>query len=219
MARIRQFFELQPFTSKLSLKWPWTFRRYNYAFLAQSGHWGSFWALYVRLFTNSKKWSKKIFWPKMVEFGSVEISEPPKSTILGWGGWYIFSPHQRGSKALVKSFSCWPNHLGTPKAHQSRKLPKLGQKRDFAEISAPPKSTFLGWGGRNFFGPHQRGSKALVKSFWCRPNHFGALETSQSRKLLKLGPKMRFCRNFCTPKIDLFGAGWSKFFQPAPKGS
>ena len=114
MARVGQFFELQQFTSKLSLKWPWTFRRYNYAFLAQSGHWGSFWALYVRLFTNSKKWSKKFFWPKMVEFGSVEISEPPKSTILGWGGWYIFSPHQRGSKALVKSFSCWPNHFGTP---------------------------------------------------------------------------------------------------------
>ena len=105
---------------------------------------------------------------------------------------------------------------------------KNGQKNFFGpemvkfglvEISAPPKSTFLGWGGRIFFGPHQRGSKALVKSFWCRPNHFGALEDSQNRKLLKLGPKMRFCRNFCTPKIDLFGAGWSKFFRPAPKGS
>ena len=33
-----------------------------------------------------KKNAQKFFWPKMVEFGSVEISEPPKSTILGWGG-------------------------------------------------------------------------------------------------------------------------------------
>ena len=38
-------------------------------------------------------------------------------------------------------------------------------KLGLVEISAPPKSTFLGLGGRNFFGPHQRGSKALVKSF------------------------------------------------------
>ena len=92
-------------------------------------------------------------------------------------------------------------------------------KFGLVEISAPPKSTFLGWGGRNFFGPHQTGSKALVKSFWCRPNHFGALEDSQNRKLRNLGPKMRFCRNFCTPKIDLFGAGWSKFFLPASNRS
>ena len=92
-------------------------------------------------------------------------------------------------------------------------------KFGLVEISAPPKSTFLGRGGRKFFGPHQRGSKALVKSFWCRSNRFGALETSQSRKLLNLGPKMRFCRNFCTPKIDRFGVWWSNFFRLAPKRS
>ena len=106
-------------------------------------------------------------------------------------------------------------------------IQKNGQKNFFWPKSGPdgfgrnfctPKSTFSGWGGWNFFGPRQRGSKALVKSFWCRSNHFGALETSQSRKLLKLGPKMRFCRNFCTPKIDLFGVRWPKFFRPAPKG-
>ena len=117
-----------------------------------------------------------------------------------------------------------PNHpmndpLPTQKNGQKNFFGPEMVKFGLVEISAPPKSTFLGWGGRNFFGPHQRGSKALVKSFWCRPNHFGALETSQSRKLLKLGPKMRFCRNFCTPKIDLFGAGWSKFFRPAPNRS
>ena len=39
-------------------------------------------------------------------------------------------------------------------------------KLGLVEISAPPKSTFLERGGRNFFGPHQRGPKALGKIFW-----------------------------------------------------
>ena len=70
-----------------------------------------------------------------------------------------------------------------------------------------------------FFGPYQLGSKALVKCFQCRQNHFGAMKASHSRKSLKLGPKMVFCRNFCTPEFDFFGARWSKFFRPSPKKS
>ena len=80
-----------------------------------------------------------------------------------------------------------------------------------------PKIDLLGRGGWDIFSPHQRGSKALVKSFSYWPNHFGALEAYQNRKLLNLGQNMRFCRNFCTPKNALFGAGCSKFFRPAPK--
>ena len=92
-------------------------------------------------------------------------------------------------------------------------------KVGLVEISTPSNRPFWGGGGRNFFGPHQWGAKVFTKRFWYGSNHFGAMEASQSRKLLKLCPKMRFCRNFCTPKIDLFGAGWSKNFRPAPKGS
>ena len=92
-------------------------------------------------------------------------------------------------------------------------------KRGLVEISAAPNRPFWGGGVPIFFFQHQRGSKAPAKIFWCRSNHFGAMKASQSRKLLKLGPKTRFCRNFCTPKFDLFGAGWPKNFRPAPKGS
>ena len=87
------------------------------------------------------------------------------------------------------------------------------------EISASSKTTLLGWYVQIFFGPHQRSSKALTKRFLCQSNHFGALVASQSRKMLIIGSKTRFYRNFCTPKIDLFGAGWPKNFRPAPKGS
>ena len=87
------------------------------------------------------------------------------------------------------------------------------------EISASPKMTFLGCYVQKIFGPHQRSSKALTKWFLCQSNHFGALVATQSRKMLIIGPKTRFSGNFGTPKIDLFGAGWSKFFRPAPKGS
>ena len=92
-------------------------------------------------------------------------------------------------------------------------------KKGLVEISAAPNRPFWGGGVQNFFFPHQRGSKSPAKMFWCRLNHFEAMKASQSRKLLKLGPKTRFCRNFCTPKFDLFGAGWPKNFRPAPKGS
>jgi len=43
----------------------------------------------------TQKSGQKIWCPKMVEFGSVEISEPPKSTILGWVR-DIFSAHTKG---------------------------------------------------------------------------------------------------------------------------
>ena len=87
------------------------------------------------------------------------------------------------------------------------------------EISASSKTTLLGWYVQLFFGPHQRSSKALTKRFLCQSNHFGALVASQSRKILIIGSKTRFYRNFCTPKIDLFGAGWPKIFRPAPMGA
>ena len=76
---------------------------------------------------------------------------------------------------------------------------------ELVEICATPKTTYLGWDGQKFLGPPQRGSKALAKTFWCHPTHFWTIYAHQSRKLLKLGQKMRFCRNFCTPKIDFFG--------------
>ena len=87
------------------------------------------------------------------------------------------------------------------------------------EISASPKMTFLGCYVQKIFGPHQRSSKVLTKWFLCQSNHFGALVATQSRKMLIIGPKTRFSRNFGTPKIGLFGAGWPKIFRPAPKGS
>ena len=87
------------------------------------------------------------------------------------------------------------------------------------EISTVPNRPFEARDDQNFFGPYQLGSKALVKCFQCRQNHFGAMKASHSRKSLKLGPKMVFCRNFCTPEFDFFGARWSKFFRPSPKKS
>ena len=87
------------------------------------------------------------------------------------------------------------------------------------EISTVPNRPFGARDDQNFFGPYQLGSKALVKCFQCRQNHFGAMKASHSRKSLKLGPKMVFCRNFCTPEFDLFGAGWSKIFRSPPKRS
>ena len=91
-------------------------------------------------------------------------------------------------------------------------------KIGLVEISTPPKSTFLGWGGQKIFGPHQRGSKFFEKRFWYHSNHFGTQQAYQSRKLLKLGPKTRFCRNFCTPKSAILGRGGRKIFGPTPKG-
>ena len=92
-------------------------------------------------------------------------------------------------------------------------------KVSLVEISAPPNRPFWGGCGWIFFGPHQWGSKAFAKSFWRWSNHFGAMEASQSRKLPKLGPKNVVLQKFLHPQIDLFGAGWSKIFRPARKGS
>ena len=51
-----------------------------------------------------KNCQKKISCPKMVEIGLVEISAPPKSTFLGWGGQKFFGPHQMRSIKLKKCF-------------------------------------------------------------------------------------------------------------------
>ena len=44
---------------------------------------------------------------------------------------------------------------------------------ELVEISATPKTTYLGWDGQNFLGPPQRGSKALAKSFCATQPIFG----------------------------------------------
>ena len=78
------------------------------------------------------------------------------------------------------------------------------------------------------FVSHFEGFKELSKFFWC-PEPFWISKSHlirpwvyQSQKMVKKifltknGPN-GLGRNFCTPKIDLFGAGRSKFFWPRPK--
>ena len=70
----------------------------------------------------------------MVEFGSVEISEPPKSTILGRGGGCIFSPHQRGTKALETEVG--KTNFGIKFNFEvSPKLTLILQSRSFAKVT------------------------------------------------------------------------------------
>ena len=138
----------------------------------------------------------------MVKMSLVEISAPPNRPFWGGYGWIFFGPHQWGSKAFAKSFWRWSNHFGAMEASQSRKLPKLGPKIVVLQKFLHPQIDLFGAGWSNFFGPRQRGPKALRKIFGGYLTDSWALYGCWSQKSLILGQKTeisesQYGRNFC----------------------
>ena len=92
-------------------------------------------------------------------------------------------------------------------------------KMGLVEISAPPNRPFLGAEWSKFFRPVPKGFQSPRKKFLMPPNPFWDSVGLPESKTAEIRPKNAILQKFLHPKIDLFGAGWSKFFRPAPKGS
>ncbi len=82
-------------------------------------------------------------------------------------------------------------------------------------ILHPRKHTFLGWGGRNFFGPHQMGSRKLEKNFsWWSP-HFRTLYGYKTQKVVILAenrPKIENFENRFRTNFGLWVSGAPQIF-------
>ena len=89
---------------------------------------------------------------------------------------------------------------------------------DSIEISEPPKIDHFGVGWMIYFQPTPKGFQSPRKKFFMLTEPFWDSVGPPESKTAKIRPKNAILQKFLHPKIDLFGAGWSKFFRPAPKG-
>jgi len=92
----------------------------------------------------------------------------------------------------------------------------------FAENSALPKTTILGWGDRKIFGTYQLRSIKLRKNFERGLSHLCTLYVYQDPQIIgfcrKTDEKVVFSEDSAPLKNHFFGVGWPKNFRPAPNG-
>ena len=131
-----------------------------------------------------------------------EFSAPPKSVF--WGGMLkFFSTRTKGAPKLSENFSRAPDpfldYVGSPESKIAEFSPKMQFYRNFWA----PNIDLFGWGGRNFFDPHQIGSKALGKIFLVVSNIFLDSVGLPESKIAEFGPKI----------VNFLNPFWPKFLH------
>ena len=95
-------------------------------------------------------------------------------------------------------------------------------KLGLVEISAPPKSTFLGRGGRNFFRPAPKGFQSPRKKFLMPTEPFWGSGDLPESKTAEIRPKNAILQKFLHPQNRPFWGGvveiFSALYQRGPKG-
>ena len=93
-----------------------------------------------------------------------------------------------------------------------------GRNRSYRNFCIP-ENDLIGVVCPNFFRPAPKEFQSPHKTIFMPVEPFWGSGGLSESKNADNRLKTRFYRNFCTPKIDLFGAGWPKIFRPAPMGA
>ena len=118
----------------------------------------------------TQKNGQKICCPKMVEFGSVEISEPPKSTILGVGWVIYFQPTPKGFQSTRKKFFMLTEPFRDSVGPPESKTAKIRPRYTILQKLHPKIDLFGVWWSK-IIRPAPKRSQSPQKLFWSYLTH------------------------------------------------